>query len=320
MVKLRKTLLEEERLQNRNKEQQQWIVNVTKCGIAKEFQGSQNEALQQQKQWERGVYGDDACFIAHHEHTYVAGIADGVGGWKRHGIDPSQFSSQLMSNCAEIVRSGDFEHSRPDLIIKQAYNKLKMLNNKKPIGSSTACVLTITKRRLYSANLGDSGYLICRGGEIIFRSPEQTHYFNAPYQLSILPEQMLKEKKSFLLDKPESSELREHELQSGDIVLIASDGLWDNCHISTIAKLLYSEEDNIKQKTEEEGEEGQQNRSLQMSHASLQARCNSLALIARHLSADEHYISPFTQRALKHGIRAPGGKSDDVTIILFQVT
>lgn len=34
----KKNLLEEERLQNRNKEQQQWIVNVTKCGIAKEFQ------------------------------------------------------------------------------------------------------------------------------------------------------------------------------------------------------------------------------------------------------------------------------------------
>jgi len=82
--------------------------------------------------------------------------------------------------------------------------------------------------------IGDSGYLICRGGKVIFRSPEQTHYFNAPYQLTILPgflklffrkifknlEQMLNEKKSFLLDKPECSELREHELQSGDLILM----------------------------------------------------------------------------------------------------
>jgi protein phosphatase PTC7 len=62
------------------------------------------------------------------------GIADGVGGWRRHGIDPSQFAAHLMSNCAEIVHSGDFEHSRPDLIIESAYNKLEMLNNQKPIG------------------------------------------------------------------------------------------------------------------------------------------------------------------------------------------
>nr|CAD2192710.1 unnamed protein product [Meloidogyne enterolobii] len=81
-----------------------------------------------------------------------------------------------MSNVAGIVKSGDFECTRPDLIIECAYNKLKMLNNQRPIGSSTACVLTITKKRLYSANLGDSGYLICRGGKVIFRSPEQTHY------------------------------------------------------------------------------------------------------------------------------------------------
>ncbi|KAL7072129.1 hypothetical protein ACQ4LE_008754 [Meloidogyne hapla] len=313
---IKQNLLKKEGLQNKHEEQQQWMVNVTKCGIAKEFQGSQSEALQQQKQWERDVYGDDACFIANHENTYVAGIADGVGGWRRHGVDPSQFSSQLMSNCAGIVKSGDFECTRPDLIIERAYNKLKMLNSQSPIGSSTACVLTITKKRLYSANLGDSGYLICRGGKVIFRSPEQTHYFNAPYQLTILPEQMLKEKKTFLLDKPECSELREHELQSGDLILMATDGLWDNCHIGTIARLLYGDEDENNIKDTEEGKE----ESPKMSQASLQARCNSLALIARHLSADENYISPFTQRALKHGIKAPGGKPDDVTIILFQVS
>jgi len=62
------------------------------------------------------------------------GIADGVGGWRRHGVDPSQFAAQLMSNCAGIVKSGDFECTRPDLIIECAYNKLKMLNNQRPIG------------------------------------------------------------------------------------------------------------------------------------------------------------------------------------------
>jgi hypothetical protein len=75
-----------------------------------------------------------ACFIANYDDTYVAGVADGVGGWRRHGVDPSLFSSQLMANCAEIVRSGEFELTRPDLIIAQAYNKLKTAP--RPIGFS----------------------------------------------------------------------------------------------------------------------------------------------------------------------------------------
>jgi hypothetical protein len=63
----------------------------------------------------------------------VAGVADGVGGWRRHGIDPSQFSSQLMANCAEIVRAGQFELNGPDLIIAKAYDQLKMAPPR-PIG------------------------------------------------------------------------------------------------------------------------------------------------------------------------------------------
>jgi hypothetical protein len=33
-------------------------------------------------------------------------------------------------------------------------------------------------------------------------------------------EQMLTEKNTFLLDRPECSELREHELESGDLILM----------------------------------------------------------------------------------------------------
>lgn len=36
---------------------------------------------------------------------------------------------------------------------------------------------------LYAANLGDSGFMVVRGGNIIFQSPQQQHGFNYPYQL-----------------------------------------------------------------------------------------------------------------------------------------
>ncbi|KAL3080329.1 hypothetical protein niasHS_012434 [Heterodera schachtii] len=280
--------------------QQRPTVSLARSGIAKDFSGTTAELFELQRQAGHNVFGDDACFIASHMSTYAAGVADGVGGWRRYGVDPSKFSSQLMKNCADIVTSGEFLSQRPDLIISKAFSQLR--SKTRPVGSSTACVLVVHDRTLYAANLGDSGYMIYREGKVVFRSPEQTHYFNAPYQLSLLPDRFYsptyKGKANYIGDTPESTDLREHKLKPGDLLLIASDGLWDNVSEEKIAELL---------------------NGVEPTEASLQARCNTLALIARHLAADEHYDSPFARRAKLHGINAPGGKPDDVTIVLFHV-
>lgn len=57
------------------------------------------------------------------------------------------------------------------------------------VGSSTACIVVLDRssHRLHTANLGDSGFLVVRGGEVVHRSDEQQHYFNTPFQLSIAP-------------------------------------------------------------------------------------------------------------------------------------
>ena len=56
-------------------------------------------------------------------------------------------------------------------------------------GSSTACIVVLDRQshQLHTANLGDSGFLLVRGGEVVHRSDEQQHYFNTPFQLSIAP-------------------------------------------------------------------------------------------------------------------------------------
>lgn len=56
-------------------------------------------------------------------------------------------------------------------------------------GSSTACIVVLDRRshRLHTCNLGDSGFLVVRRGEVVHRSDEQQHYFNTPFQLSIAP-------------------------------------------------------------------------------------------------------------------------------------
>ena len=52
-------------------------------------------------------------------------------------------------------------------------------------GSCTACLLCLHGDTgvLRAANLGDSGFLILRDGQVFFHSPSQQHRFNMPFQI-----------------------------------------------------------------------------------------------------------------------------------------
>jgi len=56
-------------------------------------------------------------------------------------------------------------------------------------GSSTACVVVLNREtcKVFTANIGDSGFVIVRHGEVVHQSEEQQHYFNTPFQLSLPP-------------------------------------------------------------------------------------------------------------------------------------
>jgi protein phosphatase PTC7 len=77
---------------------------------------------------------------------------------------------------------------------------------KKPvIGSSTACLMMLSHAdsKIYTANIGDSGFLVVRRGKVVHRSQEQQHYFNTPFQLSLPPSEMASD---VLSDLPESAD------------------------------------------------------------------------------------------------------------------
>lgn len=52
----------------------------------------------------------------------------------------------------------------------------------------------------------------------------------------------------------------------------------------------------------------------------LQMCANSIALMARQLSFDSKFLSPFSINARKNNINAIGGKPDDVTVVLATVS
>lgn len=60
-----------------------------------------------------------------------SGVADGVGGWRDYGVDPSQFSGTLMKTCERLVKEGRFVPSNPVGVLTSSYYEL--LQNKVPL-------------------------------------------------------------------------------------------------------------------------------------------------------------------------------------------
>ena len=42
--------------------------------------------------------GEDAWYNS----DFILAVADGVGGWNRHGVDPAKFSRKLMTNIEDF--------------------------------------------------------------------------------------------------------------------------------------------------------------------------------------------------------------------------
>ncbi|KAF5277329.1 hypothetical protein FQR65_LT16004 [Abscondita terminalis] len=246
----------------------------------------------------RGQFGDDAWFTAKFKTADVLGVADGVGGWRAYGIDPGEFSLHLMQTCERLVSMGRFTPCNPSELLARSYYEL--LHHKKAIlGSSTACVVVLNKENnmLYTANIGDSGFMVVRHGKVIHKSEEQQHYFNTPFQLSLPPPGY---QANVLSDQPDSAITNNFPVEDGDVILVATDGVFDNLPQSLL----------IKELCKVQGERCAYR---------LQTVANSIAWMARNLSFDETFISPFAESAFANGINTIGGKPDDITVILATV-
>jgi len=281
-------------------------------GYSKEFLNNKvkgkNNAMQYLNR-KRGIVGDDAWFIASKNSTDVLGVADGVGGWRDIGVDPSKFSSNLMRTCKRVVEQGftteeghEVDHKTPIEILTASYQALLENKNQSLIGSSTACIIVFNRESnyLHTANLGDSGFVIVRNNKIVHRSREQQHYFNSPFQMAILPTMSSGEPNNLFNDSPELAEVSSFELSEGDFIVIATDGLWDNLKEST----LLTEISKLKSFLLED----------------LEKAAQILAKKAVELAFDPDYVSPFAMSARRNGINISGGKPDDVTVLLARVS
>jgi len=221
--------------------------------------------------------GEDAFFIDN--STGTIGVADGVGGWEALGVDSGLYSRSLMVAAAE---QSSRDASAPSIdILQSAYDKCLRIP-----GSSTACVVRLraSQRAIDAVNLGDSGFVIVRGGRVMFRTKEQQHYFNCPFQIGSSR------------DTPDdAARITVDGVQDGDLIVLASDGLWDNMHIEKLLALL-----------------AQGGSPAQMSRR--------VADEAHRIATDPAAMTPFEEGARKNGQIWKGGKLDDITVLVAQVT
>jgi len=228
--------------------------------------------------------GEDAYFVT----DFVVGVADGVGGWCDKGIDPSLYANKLMEGCKEasleVERTAgegpSLAHYDPKVILKKAAEHSKNI-----VGSSTACVVAINNQQncVEAVNVGDSGFMYLRGAKLLFRTREQQHSFNYPFQLGTGGEAP---------DQGDSIKLT--DIEPNDMIIVGTDGLWDNIFDDEIIHYVQQ-------------------------YSNLSELASKLAQKAHEYAMDPFVISPFAAAAQKQGLPFVGGKLDDTTVVVCKL-
>ncbi|CAG8720968.1 10819_t:CDS:2, partial [Funneliformis mosseae] len=230
------------------------------------------------------------------------GVADGVGGWRNVApllADSALYSRKLMHySFAELERYDNIDDEKyyhynevnPVDILQTSYDQVvKDSTLKGIIGSSTALIAVLREDELRIANLGDCGIGVIRYNDFIFQTEEQQHSFNYPYQLG-----------TSSYDTPQDSQQFTVKIQHGDIIIMGSDGIFDNLFeediLEEITQFFCQRQSGLK--------------------VDPQIISDTLAWKAKNASKDINVPSPFQSRAMQEGLYYSGGKRDDVSVLV----
>ncbi|RCH78281.1 hypothetical protein CU098_000463, partial [Rhizopus stolonifer] len=252
--------------------------------------------------------GEDAFFQTNTPEGLAIGVADGVGGWGLVGVDPALFSWTLMDNAALVAKTEKSIDAHQILDI--AFYELRK-SGKVAAGSSTACILNLSKTtgQMTTCNLGDSAFVLVRDKKIVYESPSQQHYFNCPYQLTVVPD-TYPNRDQLVTDMPKDADNKSFFLKEGDLILLATDGYFDNMYSEETLEMI---NEGMKPILENE------NKDDELVSSTIRSLAKSLTDRARRLSLNPKRLSPWAKAAQAHGSNYRGGKVDDITCIVTLV-
>ncbi|KDN44724.1 hypothetical protein K437DRAFT_129323 [Tilletiaria anomala UBC 951] len=180
--------------------------------------------------------------------------------------------------------------------------------------------------------------------DVYFASTPLQYGFNTPYQLAKLPASMTQE--GSIANTPRDAALWDCKLRDGDIVLAGTDGLWDNVHTAEIVQLMRF----IREKHHSAWNARRNSSTLSASpkgaaasstmrhldptnvdattssdplaeeRSFVQLFAHNLVEYCKMCQFSQTKRSPFEREAERYGIHYPGGKVDDVAIVVALAT
>lgn len=222
-------------------------------------------------------------------------IADGVGGWKELGIDSGVYSRTLCERISSGINNNEGSLFSKDSFKKSIVTSINQMSTEGLLGSSTFCAVYINYLlgKAYIVTMGDTLVMILRLDtslnkfNLLFKTEEQQHSFNMPFQCGHVG------------DDPEEALAFTSDISKGDVVILASDGLWDNVSKKDIIERL--------------------NREVNKVNINLESVVYDLSLKAKENSMSDDIKSPFAIKALKNNFSYFGGKPDDISLIVMQI-
>ncbi|KAJ5739652.1 hypothetical protein N7533_012436 [Penicillium manginii] len=286
----------------------------------------------------------DAAAAADANSEAVAfAVADGVGGWTESRVDPADFSHGLCAYMAQSALSWTqpANELRPENLLQAGYDAIVADPAVKAGGSTASVGIALPDGRVELANLGDSGSVLLRRAAVHTYSTPQTHGFNTPYQLSIIPPRMRAQANifggAFLEDFPRDAAVTNVTMQHGDVLMLATDGVFDNLNNQDILKIVTSRmvmtgawtaepgegvgiSDSLRALTAPAGVKG--GREVERAEETLTLQSLLAASIsgeAKVASVDFRRDGPFAKEAQRYypGDYYRGGKVDDITTLIL---
>jgi protein phosphatase PTC7 len=222
--------------------------------------------------------GEDALFIK--GRTF--GVFDGVSGAEKLDGVPL-YSRTLATEMKKAVGKESISIQEMTKLLTAAADYA----DDSATGASTAVVASIGENGFLQAlNLGDSLCMVVRDGKIAAKTREISHYWECPYQLS-----------DDSPDRPRDGTKLNVELIAGDVVLMGSDGIFDNVSDDMLLELI--------------------GKSARLNPSQLSKKMCDLS---RKQSLDGKSVTPYAKQAQRRGDQAfkdgLGGKVDDTSCIV----
>jgi len=197
--------------------------------------------------------GEDASVIC--PRANFMGVADGVSAWSAYALGNSGYLAYYLLFSAKHFAEKGLQHTY--YILHNAFEHTWSLYDKKqiqmPNGSTTACIAKLMEDPtshqpfIQYSNLGDSMIMILRPERlddnsynlrIVHQSAklyatESVQGIPVPLQLCFFPSYGRRGS----IEHMEKTETRIVGVDEGDIIIIATDGLWDNLTTDDVLRL-----------------------------------------------------------------------------------